>query len=77
MNIQVIKDKLIPPHLVFTGGEYGVAKLDIYIDPELPLRTQRMLVIHCLIEDYFRSIEHSKVEELCGFIEEALDMIEE
>ena len=76
MNIKVFKDKLIPPHLAFTGGEYGIAKLDIYVDPDLPIRTQRMLVIHSIIEDYFGCLSHDKIEELCGYIEEALDILE-
>ena len=73
MNIQVIKDKSMPTDL--TGGEYGVSTLDIYIDPDLPERTQRMLIIHCVLENYNRAMPHEKVEELCGFIEEALDLI--
>ena len=73
MNIQVIKDKTMPTDL--TGGEYGVPKLDIYVDPNLSERTQRILVIHCIIENYDRSLPHEKVEELCQMIEDALDLI--
>ena len=73
MNIRVIKDKTMPTDL--TGGEYGVPRLDIYIDPDLPERTQRMLIIHCVLENYNRSLPHEKVEELCQMIEDALDLI--
>jgi len=75
MNIKVIKDSTMPTNL--TGGEFGIPQLDIYVDPRLPKRTQRSLIIHCVIENYFRSIEHSKVEEVCSFIEEAIDQLDE
>ncbi len=69
----MITDNTQPTHL--TGGEFGVSKLDIYVDPSLPERTQQMLVIHSIIENYNRGMAHDKVEELCSFIEEALDML--
>ena len=74
MNIQVIRDTTMPSHL--TGGEFGISNLEVYVDPSLPERTQRALVTHCVIENYFRSLSHEKIEELCGFIEEALDALE-
>ncbi len=73
MNIRVIKDSEVQSDI--TGGEYGIPRLDIYIDPDLPERTQRMLVIHCILENYNRSIPHEKVEELCQILEDALDLI--
>lgn len=73
MNIRVIKDNTQPTH--FTGGEFGVSRLDIYVDPTLPEKIQRLLVIHSVIENYNRGMAHDKVEELCSFIEEALDML--
>ena len=75
MNIRVIKDKTQPTH--FTGGEFGISRLDIYIDPSLPERTQQELIIHCVIENYCRSWQHGKVEELCGYVEDALDKLKE
>lgn len=80
MNIQVIKDKDMGTYRELSslvGGECGVSRLDIYVDPTLPERTQQMLVIHSVIENYNRSLPHNKVEELCGFIEEALDKLKE
>ncbi len=74
MNIKVVKDDTQPTNM--TGGEFAVPRLDIYIDPTLPDRTKRMLVIHSVVENYNRSMPHDKVEELCGFIEEALDQLE-
>jgi len=44
MNIKVIKDSTMPTNL--TGGEFGIPQLDIYVDPRLPKRTQRSLIIH-------------------------------
>lgn len=78
MNIQVIKDNDLATYRALSslvGGECGIPSLKIYIDPQLPPRTQRMLVIHSIIENYNRTMPHDKVEELCGFIEDALDML--
>ena len=75
MNIQIKRDATMPTDL--TGGEFGVSTLKIYVDPALPIRTQRILVIHSIIENYNRGIPHDKVEELCEFIEGGLDMLEE
>jgi len=75
MNIKVFTDRDMPTDL--TGGELTVANINIYIDPDLDMRTQRLLVIHGVIENYNRSMPHDKVDELCSFIEEALDMLEE
>lgn len=80
MNIHVIMDKDMSTYRELSslvGGECAVPCLDIYIDPQLPIRTQRMLVIHSIIENYNRSMPHNKVEELCSFMEEALDMLED
>ena len=73
MNIKIIKDSTMPTHL--TGGEFGVSHLEIHIDPLLPDRTQRALVIHCVLENYCRSWGHDKIEELCDYIEDALDIL--
>ncbi len=80
MNIEVIKDEDMGAYRELSsmvGGECGVPSLKIYIDPSLAERTQRMLIIHSVIENYNRSMPHDKVEQLCGFIEEALDMLKE
>ena len=75
MNIKLFREAGIPTHL--TGGEYATADINIYIDPTLDIREQRILVIHTVIENYNRSMPHDKVEELCGFIEDALDLLED
>lgn len=78
MNIQIIKDNDMAAHRALSslvGGECGVLSLTIHIDPMLPKRTQRALVIHSVIENYNRGMPHDKVEQLCSFIEEALDML--
>ncbi len=74
MNIQVFREVEMPTDL--TGGEYSTAEIGIYIDPHLPIRTQRLLVIHSIIENYCRSWAHDKVEELCEFIEDGIDQVE-
>jgi len=79
MNIKVIKDQDMETYRALSslvGGECGVPSLAIYVDPSLPERTQRMLVIHAVLENYNRGMPHDKVEQLCGFIEEALDQLE-
>jgi len=74
MNIKVIKDDSMPSHL--TGGECGISGLEIYVDPRLPIRMQRILIIHSIIENYFRSIEHNKVDDIVELITEALDQLD-
>ena len=75
MNIRIIKDESMPSDL--TGGEYAVANVVIYVDPDLDIRTQRLLVIHSILENYFRSLPHSKIEELMVYLEEGLDLLDE
>jgi len=70
MNVTVRLDQNMPSDV--TGGEYGLVSLDIYVDPDLPEETQRLLVIHSIIENYNRSMPHDKVDELCGLIDDAL-----
>jgi len=79
MNIEVIKDCDMATYRALSnvvGGECGVPTLRIYIDPSLPIRTRRMLVIHSVIENYNRGMPHHKVNQLCEFIEDALDKLE-
>ena len=61
---------------VFTGGEYTLCKVEIFIDKELPLREQRALVIHAVIENYCRNWVHDTVIELNDLIQDALDKLE-
>jgi len=75
MNIKITKDETMPTHL--TGGEFGISSLEVFVDPRLSGREQRMLVIHCVIENYCRSWTHGKIEELCEFIEGGLDELSE
>ena len=80
MNIEVVRDNDMATYRGLSslvGGECGVPSLMIYIDPSLPERTQRMLIIHSVIENYNRSMPHNKVEELCSYIEDALDQLGE
>lgn len=75
MNIRVVKDNGECTH--FTGGEYAIPNLEIHVDASLPIRTQRALIRHAVIENYCRSWEHTKVEELTELIQDALDQLEE
>lgn len=75
VNITVNKVNLYP-HTHRVGGECATARLDIDIEEALPIREQRLLVIHAILENYFRSIEHDKIDELEALIGEALDQLE-
>ena len=75
MIISVRFDKDMPTYM--TGGEYAVTTCEIYVDPDLPLRTQRALVIHAVIENFCPSWEHTKIEELEDLIINALDELGE
>ena len=77
MNIKIIKEDGLPVHLAEVGGECAACNLELSVDQSLPIRTQRILVIHAVIENYNRGMSHSKVEQLTGFIEDALDKLEE
>ena len=73
MDIKVNKEDSKFSHL--TGGEYATCDVVIYVDETLPLEEQRELVIHAVLENYFRSIPHDKIDELTSFITEALSML--
>jgi len=75
MNIQVKLEQSSQPEL--TGGEYTITTSEIYIDEDLDDRTQRMLIIHSVIEVYNRNWTHDKVEELTNYVQDALDQLEE
>ena len=77
MNIKVLKATERREHTSCTGGEYATCNLEITVDDALPIELQRELVIHSVIENYDRSMPHEKVEELTGFICEALDQLED
>ncbi len=73
INIKVVREYLPKEHSIFTGGEYAINTLEIYIDKDLPLDAQRERVIHSILENYFQHLEHSKIEEITNLIVEALD----
>ncbi len=77
MNIKIIREALPSEVTAGTGGEYAISQVDIYVDKNLPLRNQRIVIIHAIIENYCRSWGHGKVEELTGIIIEALDELGE
>ena len=77
MNIKVLKATERREHTSCTGGEYATCNLEITVDDALPIELQRELVIHAVIENYFRSIEHSKIDEITELIVEALDELGE
>ena len=74
MNIIVRKEGSSHSHE--TGGEYAILALEIIVDDNLPLDTQEKLVVHAVIENYCRSWQHSKVEELTEYIWDALEQLE-
>lgn len=74
MNIKVILDKGVP--LEDTGGEYAISSLEIYVNSGLDERKQRILVIHAILENWFPSLTHQKIDDLTTELEEALDQLE-
>ena len=75
MNIKVIREKSPSDVTANTGGEYAIFSLDVYVDENLSLRTQRTIATHAVIENYCRSWTHDKVEELCDLIQDVLDQL--
>ena len=73
MNIEIILGE--SNHSFETGGEYAIAKLDVYIDKTLPFRIQRGLIIHAIVENYLRSIPHSRVDELTEYLQDGLEQL--
>ena len=74
MNIKVILDKGVP--IAETGGEYGIASLEIFVNSDLPIRKQRILVIHSVLENWFPSLTHATIDKLTSDIEDGLDQLE-
>jgi hypothetical protein len=76
MNVRVIKeDAHLWSHL--TGGEYAEHNLEIHVDEALPYFMQRDLIIHSILENYFPSLEHRKIEQLETIISDALGQLDE
>ena len=57
--------------------EYTETNVVIHIDKNMPLRTQRNLAIHAIIETYCPSWVHEKVEALEELIIDVIDKVEE
>tara|TARA_Y100000310_G_C20260095_1_gene613228 strand:- start:352 stop:579 length:228 start_codon:yes stop_codon:yes gene_type:complete len=73
MIIKVTKECSPMEASVCTGGEYAVSGVEIFIDQNLDIRTQRLNVIHAVLECYFPSIIHDKIDELTQLIADGLD----
>lgn len=76
MEIKVIKESPSRLSTALTGGEYATSLVKIYVDRNLPAREQRSRVVHAVIENYFPSIPHEKVDELEDLIIDALEQLE-
>lgn len=50
--------------------------LEITVDSRLDKRVQRNLILHEILENYFRSVDHEKIEELVDILSDALDELE-
>ena len=62
---------------MFTGGESAVSSLEITVEKSLPVDRQRLLVIHAILENFFPSLVHDKIDDLCDLIEKGLDQVNE
>ena len=76
MNIKVHKEDM-KNYLDIHGGECVMTSIEIYVDVSLDSRVQRNLVIHGVTENYFRSIDHDKVEEFTDLVADALDQLDD
>jgi len=76
LNIKVIREEMRVENTAGTGGEYADTTLEIYLDNSLPLRSQREVIIHAVIENYNRGMTHDKVDQLTDFIQQGLDQLE-
>ncbi len=77
MDIKVVKSKELRDYTDVHGGEVANVEVTVSIDESLPLRVQRNLVIHAIIEVYCPFLEHDRVEELTNYISDALDELKE
>ena len=62
-----------PDITVCTGGEFAIQRLDITIDKNIDIRDQRVNVIHAILESFFLSVTHDKIDELTQLISDGLD----
>ncbi len=62
-----------PDITVCTGGEFAIQRLDIVIDKNIDIRYQRINVIHAILESFFRSVSHDKIDEVTQLIADGLD----
>ena len=72
MEIEIISEEFKPEENSFTGGEYALCKVQVYIDNNLPFVYQQERVIHAVIENYCRCWPHDQVQELTEFIMDGL-----
>jgi len=77
VNITVHREEMLGLSPEEVVEEYGLLNLEIHVDKTLPYRTQQNLVIHAVIEGFCRNWPHDKVEELEGYIRDALDNLDE
>ena len=75
VNVNPEPDLVYPENDLVTGGEYAISELSIFVNPELPMRTQRLLIIHAIIENYAPAWHHDKVDDLTALIEDGLDQL--
>ena len=75
MNVTIHREKM-DDYLDVHGGECALSEVHIYVAEDLDPRVQRNLVIHAIIENYFRSISHDKIEELTDILCDSLDSLD-
>ena len=75
MNLEIVKESMFGLSDQEAIEEYAENSLTIHLDENLPLRAQRTLVLHAVLENYFPCLTHEKVEELEELMIDALDKI--
>lgn len=76
MNITVAYEKDHRAN-IYRGGECVVSNIEIFIDPEMSYMEQQLLAVHGVVENYNLGLPHDKVDQLCGYIEDALIQLEQ
>jgi hypothetical protein len=76
MNIVINKTDEWEPLVCSDSGGYSYMYVDIKVQKDLPLNSQRGVVIHEILECYLRELSHDKIVDLTGYLLEGLRQLE-
>jgi len=55
--------------------ECAVCELIVTVDQRISERDKRAMVIHAVLENYFQSVDHDKIDEVCDLIQDGIDQL--